>query len=132
MPNKWENLHPVLVRKLKAVHAAMQAIGFPMMLTDGARTVEQQQALYALGRTKPGKIVTYADGIKEKSNHQLKEDGFGHAADCAFLDQSGRPSWDEDFPWRAYGECAKAVGLRWGGDWTTLVDRPHVELPRVI
>lgn len=124
--DKWAGLHPVLVRRLLKVHEAMLAIGYPMLLTDGARTVEQQQALYAIGRSKPGKIVTNADGVKVLSNHQIRE-GYGLAADCCFL-IDGHPSWDDDLPWQAYGELARAVGLRWGikvGDW---IDRPHVEL----
>lgn len=128
---KWQGLHPVLVRRLLLVHQAMLALGFPMKLTDGLRTDEEQKALYAIGRRgKPGeKIVTKADGVRIRSNHQAKEDGFGHAADCCFI-VDGVPSWDEDLPWTAYGECAKAVGLRWGIRIGTWIDRPHVELPR--
>lgn len=36
----------------------------------GIRTTEEQQELYAQGRTKPGYIVTYKDGIINKSKHQ--------------------------------------------------------------
>jgi peptidoglycan LD-endopeptidase CwlK len=128
--HKLTGVHPVLADKVMRVMAAMEVLGFRMMVTDGVRTLKEQQALYAKGRTKPGKIVTYADGVKRKSNHQPHDDGFGHAVDCAFL-VDGKPSWAEDMPWRAYGECAKALGLEWGGDWVRPVDRPHVELPNV-
>lgn len=121
--------HDVLQRRLLKVLLALEALGFTMRVTDGLRTVEQQQALYAQGRTRPGKIVTNADGIIKKSNHQAHGDGFGHAMDCCFLDQHGEPTWREDFPWKAYGEAAKAVGLKWGGDWNSPHDLPHVELP---
>jgi peptidoglycan L-alanyl-D-glutamate endopeptidase CwlK len=127
---KWQGLHPVLVRRVLLVHRALLELGFPMVLTDGVRTTEQQQALYAVGRTKPGQIVTQADGVRVKSNHQIKEDGFGWAADNCFLVQ-GHPSWNDDLPWEAYGACAEAVGLRWGGRWTTMRDRPHLELKDV-
>ena len=43
---------------------------FDCTVTSGFRTVEKQQSLYAQGRTKPGKIVTNADGVISKSNHQ--------------------------------------------------------------
>jgi peptidoglycan L-alanyl-D-glutamate endopeptidase CwlK len=131
---RLKGVHPDLVDKVLRIISAMSALGHPMMVTDGVRTTAQQQALYAQGRTKPGKIVTYADGINRKSNHQAKSDGYGHAVDCCFLvdlDGDGRndPSWSEKHPWALYGAMARALGLVWGGDWTTLVDRPHVELP---
>ena len=105
----------------------MAELGHPMMVTDGVRTTEQQQALYAKGRTAPGPMVTYVDGVKVKSNHQAKADGYGHAVDCCFL-KDGKPSWDPSHPWRLYGEMAAALGLQWGGFWTRFVDRPHIEL----
>lgn len=119
---------PLLADKLTRVLAAMDALGFPMMVTDGLRTVTQQQGLYAQGRTTPGKIVTKADGIRKKSNHQAHDDGQGHAADCCFV-VDGQPDWDARLPWKAYGAVAEAVGLEWGGSWESFHDLPHVQLP---
>jgi hypothetical protein len=99
-----------------------------MMVTDGLRTTAQQQALFAQGRTKPGKIVTKADGLINRSNHQAFADGTGHAVDCTFLGPNGRPRWIDRDPWAVYGTAAEALGLTWGGRWTT-PDRPHLELP---
>jgi peptidoglycan L-alanyl-D-glutamate endopeptidase CwlK len=45
-------------------------------ITDGVRTVEQQQALFNRG-------VTKCDGIEKKSKHQAKDDGYSHAVDIA-------------------------------------------------
>jgi peptidoglycan LD-endopeptidase CwlK len=130
----WPRLvgvHPVMIRKLTRVLMAMEALGYPMKPVQGVRTAEEQAALYAIGRTKPGKIVTNADGVTNKSNHQSKDDGYGHAVDCVFL-TNGQPDWSDDLPWSTYGRCATAVGLRWGGDWKSFIDRPHVELPRSV
>lgn len=125
---KLAGVSPILIERLSRVLTAMETLGFPMIVTDGLRTVEQQRALYAKGRTIPGSIVTYADGTTKRSNHQTKADGLGHAADCCFL-VDGKASWDARLPWRAYGAAAEAVGLTWGGNWTRLVDLPHVEVP---
>jgi peptidoglycan L-alanyl-D-glutamate endopeptidase CwlK len=127
MSASWETgLHPELIRKIKIVLAAMATLGFPMKVVQGLRSAEEQNLLYKQGRTSPGKIVTNCDGVATKSNHQMKSDGYGHAVDCA---AQGAEPFAETFPWKAYGECAKALGLRWGGDWKgSLVDRPHVEL----
>lgn len=127
---KADGLHPDLVVRLERVFSAMTALGFPMRLIEGVRTQDRQRELYAQGRTKPGKIVTKADGVTNRSNHQIKADGFGHAADCAFSDDPRTPrdeTWDESMPWHAYGALAEAVGLTWGGRWQTLRDLPHVE-----
>jgi peptidoglycan L-alanyl-D-glutamate endopeptidase CwlK len=118
----------VLIDRVSRVFDAMAALGFSMMVTDGVRTEARQRALYAQGRTEPGPIVTKADGIVKKSNHQVKDDGMGHAVDCCFV-VDGEPSWDAREPWAAYGACAQAVGLKWGGSWESLHDLPHVELP---
>lgn len=121
-----EGLHPDLRTRVDKVLAAMAALGFPMRVCQGVRTVPEQQALFAQGRTAPGEIVTNCDGVKNKSRHQLASDGFGHAVDCCFT--TGKP-FGETQPWRAYGECGTALGLYWGGFFKSLpADRPHLEL----
>ena len=125
---KLDGVHPVLVEKVKRILHASAELGHPMIVTDGVRTLAQQQALYAKGRTAPGKIVTKADGVRAKSNHQVKGDGFGHAVDCCFL-VDGKATWEG--PWDLYGAMARSLGLTWGGDWKRFVDRPHIELPEI-
>lgn len=127
---RLERVHPEVRSRVKRVLMAMDALGFPMTVTDTLRTLEEQQRLYAQGRTAPGDIVTHADGVITKSNHQS-----GRAVDCTFLDARLQPTWNESLPWTAYGENAKAVGLKWGGDFKSKStgrprpDKPHVELP---
>ena len=121
-------VHPTLLTKIDHVLAAIAALGFPMRICQGVRTVDQQQALYAQGRTTPGPIVTKADGIHTLSNHQAKADGFGHAVDCCFMTDP----FGEHQPWNAYGAMVEAMGLTWGGGADFLKsginDRPHAEL----
>jgi peptidoglycan L-alanyl-D-glutamate endopeptidase CwlK len=120
------------VAKIELLLAAMSALGWPMRVTDGVRTVERQQALYAQGRTAPGPIVTNADGVTHLSNHQVKPDGFGHAVDLAFV---GIDPYLEHDPrgrlrWNVYGAIVQAQGLTWGGNWpSSLLDEPHAEMP---
>lgn len=130
---RLEGVHPALIEKVGRILTAMDALGHPMMVTDGVRSTEAQQRLYAQGRTAPGKIVTFADGVTKKSNHQAKADGFGHAVDCCFLvdidgDGPDDPSWAMTHPWSLYGAMARTLGLRWGGDFVSLRDYPHVEM----
>lgn len=131
---RLDGVHPDLVARVQLILDGMKLLGFPMMVTDGVRTLKRQQELYAQGRTQPGKIVTNADGVTRKSNHQAKADGYGYAVDCCFLvdidgDGDLDPTWDKARPWERYGALAQALGLVWGGAWTGFVDKPHIELP---
>ena len=93
-------------------------------IVEGFRTTKRQKELYAQGRSKPGKIVTGKNGTTNPSNHQTCL-----AADVAFL-RSGVFRWDvPNDLWEYLGHCARAQSLTWGGDWKTLVDRPHIEWP---
>lgn len=124
--SKLDGVHPKLVAAVEKIQFVMSYIGHPMMVTDGVRTLQQQQRLYQQGRGLAGPIVTHADGLAVKSNHQMKADGYGHAVDMCFV-VNGRPSWDEGLPWKLYGEVAKSLGLDWGGDWRR-PDKPHIEM----
>lgn len=127
-----EGVHPDLVEKVNKIILACAALELPVVVTAGVRTLEVQQHLFAQGRSLPGKIVTNCDGVNRRSPHQLRSDGYGHAVDLAFLDYTksfDTPSWAESHPWAMLGAMAKALGLVWGGDFKSLIDRPHVELP---
>ena len=118
MNPKLKGVDPTLARKVEAVLDDMAYLGHPMCITEGKRSYARQLWLYAQGRTRPGKKVTWT----LKSKHVD-----GNAVDCAFV-VNGKPSWDESLPWLAYGEHAEARGLVWGGRWHR-PDKPHVELP---
>jgi hypothetical protein len=134
MNTKLINVHPELVAKVNRLLYALAELGFPMMVTDGARTDAEQILAYKKGRDASGRVVqphavvTNCDGIHTRSNHQVHEDGFAYAVDCCFL-VDGRPSWDDKLPWDLYGLAAEKLGLRWGGRWSHPVDRPHIEMP---
>lgn len=120
------------LERLKRVHPTLQAAilkilaELPMFVASGVRTLGEQQALYAIGRTLPGSKVTNNDGIRHPSNHQCHQDGLGHAVDCAWI---GPHPFALSYPWASYGAAVEAQGLIWGGRWKSLLDRPHAELP---
>ena len=113
-------LHPE-VRGLAAefVNRVESELGITLRVTQGTRTYAEQDALYAQGRTAPGDVVTNARG--GYSNHN-----FGLAFDVVEIRADGSANWNTD--WDALGRVAADVGLAWGGNWTTFVDRPHFEL----
>jgi len=119
--------HPELRTRVVALIDALEREGLDIVLTQGVRSVAQQQSLYALGRFKPGKIVTNCDGLVRVSNHQPKLDGYGYAVDVAWRTAHGDITWEG--PWSTLGQLAIAHGLVWGGNWLNFPDRPHLELP---
>lgn len=104
----------------KLIRSAAKA-GIPLVVTQGYRTAEEQNALFAQGRTAPGIIVT--DAPAGYSWHEYRR-----AFDVAPLNSAGQPYWPEDLAfWARIGALGKAVGLEWGGDWKGFQDRPHFE-----
>jgi len=73
--NKLDGVHPKLATQVQTILDVMHIIGYPMMVTDGVRSMVQQHDLYARGRTQPGLIVTNCDGVKKRSPHQVRDDG---------------------------------------------------------
>lgn len=128
-----KGVHPDLVRLMEAA-----IINTPVDFTivEGLRTEARQKQLYAQGRTAPGVKVTNADGVKNKSNHQAKADGYGHAVDLyPFID--GKLRITE--PYVVYNlrliadhikKTAKRLGINvtWGGDWKSPYDPPHFQI----
>ena len=97
--------------------------GLPIKIGESFRSVAEQDALYAQGRTQPGNIVTNAKGSSYSSQHQ-----WGIAADFYRADGKGAYNEAGDY-FNRVGAIAKQLGLGWGGDWKSIVDKPHVYLP---
>lgn len=118
--DKKKNLDPEFRAKLDAFEQCLLASGIKVKLVCGYRSIEEQNRLYAQGRTKPGRIITNARGGCSWHN-------FGLAADYAFV-IGGQLSWNG--PWNVFGRIARQCGLEWGGDWKRFPDRPHVQWRR--
>jgi peptidoglycan L-alanyl-D-glutamate endopeptidase CwlK len=133
--NSLKGIHPDLVTVLVV---AIQNSPFDFTITNGVRTAAEQQALYAQGRTKKGIIVTNADGVKNKSNHQAKDDGFGYAVDLyPYFNGSVQTAGTEvDKRLASIASHIKQtaknlnINIEWGGDWKSIKDTPHFELKR--
>lgn len=97
--------------------------GLPIKIGESFRSVAEQDALYAQGRTQTGSIVTNAKGSSYSSQHQ-----WGIAADFYRADGKGAYNEAGDY-FNRVGAIAKQLGLAWGGDWKSIVDKPHVYLP---
>lgn len=127
---KLVGLLPVVRTATERLIQRSFAIGIPIVITQGLRTIAEQDALYAQGRSKPGKIVTNARGGYSYHN-------FGVAVDFVLLMPDGKAvSWDttrdgnsdKRADWLQVAEIGKSLGFAWGGDWTSFKDYPHFEM----
>ncbi len=125
---RLQGVHPVLVAAIEDVFAELNAAGTPMFVVCGIRTSEEQAALYAQGRTMPGPIVTYCDGVIQRSDHEPEGDGYGHAVDCAFIPTKQlQNAWDPQWPWAAFGDALERRGIAWGGRFKRPADLDHAQ-----
>ena len=97
-------------------------------ITQGLRTNAEQDAMYAQGRTTPGKKITNAKGGQSIHN-------YGFAVDICLIIGGKTASWDTKKDWdndkvADWYECVKIFALHgweWGGNWKTFKDMPHFE-----
>lgn len=130
-------LHPRIRDEVKKLIEQAE-LTFPpkiaIRIVQGLRTIAEQNALYAKGRSKPGPKVTNAKGGSSYHN-------YGLAIDFALLyDRDGNGTWEtlswdtvKDFDgdtlpdWKEVVSVFERAGYTWGGRWATLVDAPHLQ-----
>lgn len=129
-------LHPKIILEVTNLidEAERKLPNIAIRIVQGLRTFAEQDALYAQGRTKPGKIVTNAKAGSSFHN-------YGLAIDFALLyDKDGNGtyeslSWDtlKDFDrdgeadWMEVVDIFEDSDYVWGGRFTKLKDNPHLE-----
>lgn len=117
-----EDLIPSMQILCKAHIAACAAVGIDLLVTSTYRDAESQSALYAQGRTKPGKIVTNARAGESYHNFQV-------AYDVVPI-RNGKPVWDINDPsWAIIGTLGEKCGLDWAGRWIKFKEFAHFQKP---
>ncbi|MFK7059545.1 M15 family metallopeptidase [Flavobacterium oreochromis] len=124
-------LHPTVREEMvKIINSCNQALQgkAQVRITQGLRTIDEQNKLYALGRTEKGKKVTQAKGGQSIHN-------YGFAVDICLIIDGKTASWDTAKDWdndqiADWMECVKIFaqhGWVWGGSWLKFKDMPHFE-----
>lgn len=125
-------VHPKMVAVVKrAIVISKQ----DFLVLEGVRTPARQRELYAQGRTKPGKKVTWT----LTSNHfKNAETGYGHAVDlCPFpVDWDSAAKFDAIYRAMMQASLELNTPIRSGMDWdrdgklreAKETDSPHFEL----
>lgn len=124
-------LHPSLIDKVYELIDLCEKNGITIGISECLRTTDEQDALYAKGRTTSGSIVTNCKGSTYSSMHQwgvafdfylkMDVDNDGSTSDDSYNNATGL--FDK------VGALGQSIGLEWGGSWTSIVDRPHFQLP---
>jgi peptidoglycan L-alanyl-D-glutamate endopeptidase CwlK len=98
-----------------------------MRIVQGLRTIQEQEALYAQGRTLPGKKVTNAKGGQSYHNFGLAID-FALVIDNKTISWDLKKDWDGDkiADWMEVVSVFTKAGWEWGGTWK-FQDNPHFE-----
>jgi peptidoglycan L-alanyl-D-glutamate endopeptidase CwlK len=107
---------PEMQGKANQIISIAASFGYSLLVTQGFRSIAQQNALYAQGRTRPGKIVTNAKGGQSLHN-------FGKAVDFAFINKAGEVDWNITL-YKRLGAWAQTAGAK----WKRFKDYPHVEI----
>lgn len=119
-----EDLQPQVAEQARALLDTAESEGIDLIITSTLRDFEAQAALYAQGRTSPGKRVTNADAGDSAHN-------YGLAFDVVPM-RNGKPVWgttadiDRDL-WERIGELGESVGLEWAGRWRTFKEYAHFQ-----
>ena len=96
-----------------------KAEGIDVIITSTYRDAESQNALYAQGRTLPGKKVTNAKAGQSYHNWRVAFDFVPIVG--------GKAVWGDDALWIKCGEIAEGIGLEWAGRWVKFKEYPHCQ-----
>lgn len=109
-----ESLQPEAEELFTRLISYVQEEGLNIQVSDGFRSIEEQDYLYSIGRTRKGKKVTNARGGYSFHN-------FGYAIDFFIINPDGKASWDLRFfktIWRiAQDHKLDQLGMEWSGNW---------------
>ncbi len=112
-------LHPQIEQIAKEHIKRAKLAGLNVAIFNGFRSFDEQNKLYAKGRTESGSVVTNARGGHSWHN-------YGLAYDLVFR-VGNKWSWDTKHDWKKLGKIGEQLGLSWGGGWTKFKDYPHFE-----
>lgn len=107
-----------------AVEQAMEKHGVKVEVISGLRSWVAQAALFAQGRTKPGRIVTKARPGSSWHNYGLAID-LGLFSNGVYLDEVDPKRADRLY--QEIGTIATKHGIEWAGNWKSFTETPHFQ-----
>lgn len=126
---KLEDLHPKVAMMARELLEKANAEGIDLLVTCTYRDNEEQNRLYARGRSvlwehgQKVRKVTNARAGQSIHNYKL-------AFDVVPL-RNGKPVWStsgaDEMLWQRVGNIGESVGLEWAGRWKRFREFPHFQ-----
>lgn len=111
---KIRSLHPDFIPVVRRFMDRLDQEGITVRITEGMRSFERQGELY-------NQVPKVTNAKPGQSYHN-----YGLAIDIVPI-VNGKVDWNALDVFDKVGMIGKSVGLRWGGDFKSLKDRPHFE-----
>ncbi|MEN8702447.1 M15 family metallopeptidase [Bacillus infantis] len=138
-------VHPEIQQKALELISRAFSMGIYVIISQGLRTIAEQNELYAQGRTQAQLNAVGLNNVKAKPhlNKVTNAKGgtsyhnFGLAFDFAIANSTGTVIyWDTSIDtnkdgakdWYQVGKIGQDLGLEWGGVWTSIKDIPHFQI----
>lgn len=146
---RLSQVHPLLQAKIRAMDEALTAQGIVIRVTQGLRTKDDQDHLYAKGRTDAS---LKAQGFPDSLIAEINDDDPGHDTEAKVTNAPGgysmhnfglavdcipgirgknpwEPNFDAKHPdFAAMIAAGEAQGLVSGSTWKSIPDKPHFQL----
>lgn len=130
---KITDCHPLLQPMVHDFMRKCEMAGVDILITCTWRSPEEQDELYAQGRTKPGHIVTNARAGQSAHNAVLNGLPAALAIDVVPL-RLGKPVWgtggDDLVLWQKVIKAGEDAGLESASRWTKMREYPHLQHPK--
>lgn len=125
------DLHPLMQPLAAKFLEQCKKEGIDVIITCTYRSGVEQDQLYEIGRTLPGKKVTNAKAGESAHNYRIAGKPAAKAFDCVPL-RNGKCVWgttgEDGELWQHIGVIGEKLGLEWAGRWKTFKEYPHFQL----
>lgn len=113
------DLHPKVAVLCSEFISSCKKQGIDILITSTYRDAASQNALYAQGRTTPGKKVTNAKAGQSFHNWRVAFDFVPTV--------NGKAIWNDVALFTKCGEIGESVGLEWAGRWVKFKELAHCQ-----
>jgi hypothetical protein len=124
-------------KAIRFLNRVEKELGITLRVTYAYRSDAEQNAFYAHGRLPVTEVnilrraaglpaISPQENLKRITNAKAGQSKHNHrrAIDVVEM-KDGKANWNTN--WTAIGRIGKEEGFTWGGDFKTLIDKPHFE-----